>query len=218
MQPWQWQRFTCGMSVAGGTFGDQQQGLARVRGTRERNPRRCRRGVDRDRPRLAPREHGDHPRLARPRRVRSASHPDDPDPAGRRRVPGRRGRVRRLSAVRRALVRLAFVLDREAGGEQLAQRLEREIPTSEVITHSQKAGPMCLAAQRLAEAISAHRIRHPTTRGSPGTSSAPRLSGSARSSGSPSPAARRGRRSTPTCYKMRPIRCRTGVRRRSCSR
>ena len=54
-----------------------------------------------------------------------------------------------------------FVLDPEAGGEQLAQRLEREIPTSEVFTYSQKAGPMCLAAQRLAEAIAAHRIRHP---------------------------------------------------------
>ena len=55
----------------------------------------------------------------------------------------------------------AFVLDPEAGGEQLGQRLEREIPTSDVIVHSQKTGPMCAAAQRLAEAIAAHRIRHP---------------------------------------------------------
>ena len=58
-----------------------------------------------------------------------------------------------------------FVLDPEAGGEQLAQRLEREIPTSAVFTYTQKAGPMCLAAQRLAEAIAAHRIRHPDSRG-----------------------------------------------------
>ncbi len=54
-----------------------------------------------------------------------------------------------------------FILDPEAGGEQLAQRLEREIPTSGVFVHSQKAGPMCAASQRLAEAIAAHRIRHP---------------------------------------------------------
>jgi phage terminase large subunit-like protein len=55
-----------------------------------------------------------------------------------------------------------FVLDPEAGGEQLAQRIERELSGSaRVATHSQKTSPMCAAAQRLSEAISAKRLKHP---------------------------------------------------------
>lgn len=57
--------------------------------------------------------------------------------------------------------KLTFVLDPEAGGEQLAQRIERELPDVTVATHSQKTSPMCLAAQRLAEAIADKRIQHP---------------------------------------------------------
>lgn len=56
---------------------------------------------------------------------------------------------------------ITFVLDPEAGGEQLAQRMERELPNARVATHSQKTPPMCLAAQRLSEAIAAKQIRHP---------------------------------------------------------
>lgn len=55
---------------------------------------------------------------------------------------------------------VTFVLDPEAGGEQLAQRLDSEL-SGRVATHSQKVGPMALAAQRLSEAISAKRIAHP---------------------------------------------------------
>ncbi len=51
------------------------------------------------------------------------------------------------------------VIDPEAGGEQLAQRLEAE--GIRVVTHSQKPSPMALAAQRLSEAISAKRLTHP---------------------------------------------------------
>jgi phage terminase large subunit-like protein len=54
-----------------------------------------------------------------------------------------------------------FVLDPEAGGEQLAQRIEQEIEGVEVVTFSQKTVPMCGASQRLAEDIAAKKIRHP---------------------------------------------------------
>ncbi len=55
---------------------------------------------------------------------------------------------------------ITFVLDPEAGGEQLAQRIDSELD-ARVATHSQKASPMALAAQRLSEAIAARRIEHP---------------------------------------------------------
>jgi phage terminase large subunit-like protein len=53
-----------------------------------------------------------------------------------------------------------FVLDPEAGGEQLAQHIESELGIEPAI-HSQKTTPMQLAAQRLSEAISEKRLRHP---------------------------------------------------------
>ena len=53
-----------------------------------------------------------------------------------------------------------FVLDPEAGGEQLAQRLDRELRIS-VLTHSQRVRPMADASQKLAEAIAAGEIEHP---------------------------------------------------------
>ncbi|HLM26749.1 MAG TPA: terminase large subunit [Thermoleophilaceae bacterium] len=55
---------------------------------------------------------------------------------------------------------LTFVLDPEAGGEQLAQRLDRELDAA-VLTHSQKPGPMCEASQKLAEAIATRGLAHP---------------------------------------------------------
>ena len=58
-----------------------------------------------------------------------------------------------------------FVLDPEAGGEQLAQRIEREIPGVEVVAYSQKTGPMCAASQRLAEVVAAGKLRHPDDEG-----------------------------------------------------
>jgi phage terminase large subunit-like protein len=53
-----------------------------------------------------------------------------------------------------------FVLDPEAGGEQLAQHIESELGTEPAV-HSQKTTPMQLAAQRLSEAISEKRLSHP---------------------------------------------------------
>jgi phage terminase large subunit-like protein len=55
---------------------------------------------------------------------------------------------------------LTFVLDPEAGGEQLGQRIDRELP-ARVMTHSQKAGPMTDASQQLAEAIREGVLEHP---------------------------------------------------------
>jgi phage terminase large subunit-like protein len=56
--------------------------------------------------------------------------------------------------------RCTFVLDPEAGGEQLAQRIDRELEAT-VLTHSQKPGPMCEASQLLSEAIAERRLVHP---------------------------------------------------------
>jgi phage terminase large subunit-like protein len=53
-----------------------------------------------------------------------------------------------------------FVIDPEADGEQLAQRLDRELEC-EVVEHSQKPTAMALAAQRLSEAIASQKLRHP---------------------------------------------------------
>ena len=56
---------------------------------------------------------------------------------------------------------LTFVLDPLAGGEHLAQRLDAELPDTTVATHSQGHTAMCLASQRLAEAVAAGRLVHP---------------------------------------------------------
>lgn len=55
---------------------------------------------------------------------------------------------------------VTFVLDPNAGGEQLAQRLDVDLG-ARVATHSQKAPTMALAAQRLQEAIAGRKLRHP---------------------------------------------------------
>jgi len=53
-----------------------------------------------------------------------------------------------------------FVVDPEAGGEQLAQQIDAELD-AQVVEYSQKPSPMALAAQRLSEAVSGRRLRHP---------------------------------------------------------
>lgn len=54
-----------------------------------------------------------------------------------------------------------FVLDPNAGGEQIAQRIDNDLGGSRVATHSQKSTTMALAAQRLSEAIAERKLRHP---------------------------------------------------------
>jgi len=54
-----------------------------------------------------------------------------------------------------------FVLDPLAGGEYLAQLIDRELAGVTVATHSQAHGPMCLASERLATAIAERRLVQP---------------------------------------------------------
>jgi phage terminase large subunit-like protein len=54
-----------------------------------------------------------------------------------------------------------FVLDPLAGGEYLAQLIDRELPGVRVATYSQAHGPMCLASERLATGIAERRLVHP---------------------------------------------------------
>lgn len=53
-----------------------------------------------------------------------------------------------------------LVLDLEAGGELLAQRIDNELG-GVIMTHSQKSAPMCKASQILSEAIAAGTLEHP---------------------------------------------------------
>lgn len=53
-----------------------------------------------------------------------------------------------------------FVIDPNAGGESLAQRIDAEL-SARVAEHNQQPTTMALAAQRLNEVISAGRIHHP---------------------------------------------------------
>lgn len=55
---------------------------------------------------------------------------------------------------------VTFVIDPNAGGESLAQRIDSDLH-ARVATHAQEPRAMSLAAQRLSEAISGERLRHP---------------------------------------------------------
>ena len=55
---------------------------------------------------------------------------------------------------------VTFVLDPNAGGEQLAQRIDVELD-ARVATHSQMPSAMALASQRLSDAISSKTLAHP---------------------------------------------------------
>lgn len=81
-------------------------------------------------------------------------------------VPPRNGQSLRKQAVIDACVDMGelyhaktIVLDPESGGEVIAQDLEDL--GFDVITHSQKAGPMCQAAERLSSPIREGILRHP---------------------------------------------------------
>jgi phage terminase large subunit-like protein len=81
-------------------------------------------------------------------------------------VPPRDGTMTPYQAIWDALEELSerfsyplFVIDPEAGGEQLAQQIDGEL-NGEVVEHSQKPATMALAAQRLSEAIGAKKLAH----------------------------------------------------------
>jgi len=55
----------------------------------------------------------------------------------------------------------AFAFDEQYGGQQLLQRLEREIPQSEHIAYPQIPTRLCGAAMGFAELVSTRKLRHP---------------------------------------------------------
>lgn len=65
-----------------------------------------------------------------------------------------------IVAVRERWPSATIVLDPEAGGETLAQRIDRELG-GQILTHSQRTGPMSKASGLLAETISAGQLEHP---------------------------------------------------------
>lgn len=65
-----------------------------------------------------------------------------------------------IEELAKSFAEVQFVLDPEAGGEQLAQTIESELGMAPA-THSQKTAAMQLAAQRLSEAIAERKIIHP---------------------------------------------------------
>lgn len=162
MRPWQWKRFTCGIWVAGenAAISDKEwRACARPFLEIPAGTRGVYVGIDlgwkHDRTALVPvwRPEGEeivqvHPPviLTPPGDGTSLAVEEvfDPLEEWADRWPG-----------------LTFVLDPAADGEHLAQRLDAELPNVTVATHSQKHGPMCLAASRLSEAIAAGRIAHP---------------------------------------------------------
>lgn len=55
----------------------------------------------------------------------------------------------------------SFAFDEMAGGQQLLQRLEREIPGSEHIAYPKQSQKLCGAAMNFAELVSTRKLRHP---------------------------------------------------------
>jgi phage terminase large subunit-like protein len=55
----------------------------------------------------------------------------------------------------------AFAFDEQAGGMQLLQRLDREIPTSEHIAYPQQPQKLCGASMNFAELVSTRKLCHP---------------------------------------------------------
>ena len=54
-----------------------------------------------------------------------------------------------------------FSFDEMAGGQQLLQRLEREIPDSAFISYPKQSQKLCGAAMNFAELVSTRKLRHP---------------------------------------------------------
>lgn len=55
----------------------------------------------------------------------------------------------------------SFAFDEKYGGQQLLQRLEREIPNSEHVAYPQDPSKMCGASMGFAELVSTRKLRHP---------------------------------------------------------
>ncbi len=161
MTPWAWARFACGLWVAGEDAAISAKEWAACAPARARDPRELRRRRGGRRPRLAAGIPPPWCRSAAARRTSIEVHPPTIL------TPPQDGTSLDAEEVFAAAEAFAqrwpgcmFVLDPEAGGEQLAQRLDRELDAA-VLRHSQKPGPMTDASQKLAEAIATRGLAHP---------------------------------------------------------
>ena len=161
MTSWQWQRFTCGLWVAGEASAISPEAWAACAEPGTEIPEGSEGvhiGIDlgwrHDYTAVVPvwRPDPESPVIVHPPVI--LKPPGDGQPIDAEVI---------FSAVEEMVARWpqsTIVADPEAGGEQLCQRLEAEL-SARVATHSQKTTPMCLAAQRLSEAINAKKIGHP---------------------------------------------------------
>ncbi len=124
-----------------------------------RSPR-SRWSVRRHRPRPQVGQHRDRPDPQAGRQD-PRPPPDDPGPASGRHLARPRRDIRGRRSDEERWPSCTFVLDPEAGGETLAQRIDKELGGM-ILTHSQRTGPMSQASALLSEAIAAGQPgRHP---------------------------------------------------------
>jgi phage terminase large subunit-like protein len=161
MQKWQWQRFTCGQWVAG-----EQSAI---------NPKEWSECADRDLQIPAAAEGvvigGDlaYTRdctafIAGWRSPEGLILLDDPvilEPPGDGSSIDVEDMVAAAHEYAERYPGCAFSFDEMAGGQQLLQRLEREIPGSEFISYPKQSSKLCGAAMNFAELVSTRKLRHP---------------------------------------------------------
>lgn len=162
MRPWQWRRFTCGIwsSGEGSAISDKEwRACARPGLEIPAGARGVFVGIDLgwkiDRTALVPVWRPDGGQVVHVHPPVILTPPGDGTSLPVDEV------FDRLEEMADRWLRVTFVLDPAADGEHLAQRLDGELSDVTVATHSQKHGPMVLAASRLSEAIAAGRIVHP---------------------------------------------------------
>ncbi len=162
MQPWQWQRFTCGMWVAGEHSAISGKDWLACADPGSEIPADAEGVIDRDRPRLEDMTTPRSSRSGATPRVRSASTPRSSLSRREAASPStpRTCSPPASSAPSGGLAAPSSWTPRPAASSSPSGWSARSRPQACSST-SQKAGPMCLASQRLAEAIAAHRIRHP---------------------------------------------------------
>lgn len=161
MTPWQWARFACGVWLAGedGAFsGKEWDACADPTAAIPANTKGVYVGIDLawkwDTAAFVPvwREGDSDPfTVAKPTILRPPGDGTSIDDTEHWAV------VKEMAAI---WPEVTFVIDPNAGGESLAQRIDAELP-ARVVVHAQQPQQMALAAQRLSEAISGGRIRHP---------------------------------------------------------
>ena len=161
MTPWQWARFACGVWMAGeeSAISDKEwRACARLGLAIPDGAIGVHVGIDLgwkwDTTALVPVHRPDGEQIVRVHTPKILAPPRDGTALAYDRV------WEAIEEMAETWPEITFVLDPEAGGEQLAQQIDSEL-NARVSTHSQKNTPMALAASRLSEAISEGRIEHP---------------------------------------------------------